>query len=618
MTSYTKNIVTDYGAPIDGVSDTTSAWLSFTTFLSGLNAGDSVTLTVPAHTYKFIAGSGGTGIYLTPGILGGISVTINGTGAIFSDNTTGKGFFLGGTGLFNDNLHSSRIATVMNGSSTCQLLTIAENSRYSVGQWLEIAGIDLQGTGNPINPAYFEYVQITAINTSTGAITFTPALQNSYLSTWPNYQPGDAGHQDLGGPATIYALPFGWDIDATWNGVTFSQAAQTYVTGKSITFINGGCPSSSSGVVPSNCKSIMFNNFSQTGTTLELDKNIQQLNYLGGDIGTIVCQSMSVANLIIDNMTFTGGLTGCGRRLRLSNSVVPTLVLGPTSYGRCDSAEVTNCTIGTTIGGSDREETNIVSLGYTMTAGVIRIAKTYKAVPFAAPGTWCFFRPSSTTENWNNSFRVLSVTDDGTNTIITTTLSAGFPTFSGDTADIVIHPCSLWTGTGNTGSAVAVDLSQPGAQGKPLFSYSKRVYTGNTLQAAPSFKIWGNLTFIKTNVTQAYTGSQSTLTAECLGTLGGHTVSVDRTTDVGYDPIVNLKTTGLRTVLQNSVSGNVSGDVLGTGPGSIWFSGTQGISTNHDVSGESSSLWPIVEIEISSNQGIYPINVISFNFRIHS
>lgn len=617
MASYAKNIVTDYGAPIDGVTDTSVKWDAFVTFLAGLSAGDDVTLTVPAHTYVFNRVGGGGGISLLPGLLGGLTVTVNGTGATFIDNG-GTGYFLASMiNINSDNLHSSRISSVNPGSTSVTLLTPSQNSRYSVGQWIAVTGIDTQGYGYPPNPAFFEYRQITAINAGTGLISFTRPLSNQYLSTWPCYEAGDNSNTiDLGGPATIYAMPYSWDITATYNGITFNCTGQNYFSGRSVTF-NGGGSASVAGITPTLNQSNTFNNFDMTGCNIEIDKMVENLTLNNcGNINQLAFQSMGCATHCVVTGTSVTTYNGTPRNLSHTGGAIGSLQIGATAYGRTDSVTINDCVVSA-IYVIPANIQDVVLTGYTMSGGVIRWAFAHKAIPWAIPGTNLFW--SGPKENENASFRVLSVTDDGVDTIVTTTLTGGFPNvfLQGDAKlNLRVHPCPVWFGSGNSGCADIVDLNNTGAQGKPLFSYSKRPYS-RALLTSPTFQHWGQLSAVNVSVTRAYTGIQSTLILEILGVGGADVLTVDRTTTLVYDPLVNLKQTGTRTISPTTVSSQ-SGDTLGSVPGNIWFCGFQGICANHDISSENSALSPIFEIELISDQGIVPLQVTSLQLRLHS
>jgi hypothetical protein len=104
---------------------------------------------------------------------------------------TGNYFHLAGFGMYNDNMHSTRVASVTAGSNS---VTVTPNSSsqpaacntisgctalFKVGSWALITGFDLMPGGFPANAQFFEYVQITGIDPNTGVITFSSPLKNT-------------------------------------------------------------------------------------------------------------------------------------------------------------------------------------------------------------------------------------------------------------------------------------------------------------------------------------------------------------------------------------------------------------------------------------------------------
>lgn len=600
MTIYNKNIVTDFGIPSDGTSDCSAAWTAnITPFLTGLNGGDEVIFTAPSLRYVL---NGPGGFTLFRGVLGGLKITLNaGVSTFFGNSAGGVGFGIAGFGVGVD---FSRIASVGIGATSIILLTPSEHTLYQVGQWVAITGYDTQGYGNPPNPAFCEYRQITSKDTVNGVLRFSAPLKDQYLSTWPSF--GSAGFQqpDLGGAATAYPMPVQWDIDLTINGVTFDQAGQVYSKCRRTTFRGGGVASGATAVSPTACERMTFDGFKHTTSNVELDKMVGTCLFLNGsDVHFLSSQSMCSANLLVVKDTTVTAFQGTPRNAFLSNVTTGSLSLGATGQGRTDGVTVVNSNIAA-ISAVPRTIPNIIGEGYTMSGGVIRWPLSNKAIPWAVPGTYfCFFGHK---ECETPFYQVLSVTFDATDTIVRTTAPGGFPTvpLGTGTLGLKVHPCPVWRGSGNVGCADILDLNQAGAQGKPLYSYSKRSYTAGDLNSASyAFQVWGLLSAINMNVTQLYTGTQLTLTAEALGQFGGSVLSVDRTVEITYDPVLNLKQLGQRTITPGAVSGQ-SGDTLGSAPGNVWLAGPQGIFANHDVTGEASNKWPIVEIEIIAEQGV--------------
>src|SRR6185436_15420937 len=97
-----------------------------------------------------------------------------------------------------DNAKETLIATVSAGASTITLVTAGQTSRFSVGQYCCVSGINMQGAGDPPNLGIFEFRKILSIGV--GTLTFTEPLVNSYKDTWPAYTAG------RGGPATVFQM----------------------------------------------------------------------------------------------------------------------------------------------------------------------------------------------------------------------------------------------------------------------------------------------------------------------------------------------------------------------------------------------------------------------------
>lgn len=187
----------------------------------------------------------------------------------------------------------------------------------------------------------------------------------------------------------------------------------------------------------------------------------------------------------------------------------------------------------------------------------------------------------------------------------TTLTGSSFPNVpleGGTRIDVMAEPCAVWFGTGNSGCADIVDLNQAGAQGKALFCYTNRSYTGNTLPAASGPRIWGRLVQIKITLSQLYTGTQSTLTLRPFGQFGVGALNPDNLPSA-WDPVIDLKGGAPRTIIiaPTAVSGTGGADAI-VPPGAIWFQGRQG-PFSADVSGEVAGKWPIVAIEVETTRG---------------
>ena len=282
---FAKNIVTDFGAKCDGVANDNAAFTAFNTWAQSQTG--TIMLTIPSGSICMFT-SASMGNWFAKGIK---SLIVTGYGATLSDNNgTGNGFFLGGRAVVADNMHSSRLETVLAGATTVTLKAQSESARFQVGNWALITGLDMMGYGYPPNPAFFEYVQITAIDPSTGIITFASPLKNTYKSTWPLYNAGSDFEADQGGPATLYALDPSWNTQVEYRGLTISQAGQTYANGRSVTFRDVTFTGVACGV-PSQSMLWQVINSNMPNCGMEVDKLIDTLVISGVPSGQSISRA---------------------------------------------------------------------------------------------------------------------------------------------------------------------------------------------------------------------------------------------------------------------------------------------------------------------------------------
>ena len=181
-----KNIKTDFGAACNGVDSDYAAFQAFNAWALQWQQSHSglIELDIPSGSICMFSQSG-EGSWFAKGIK---QLLVKGYGATLSDdNGAGGGFFLGGGGIESGNggfgytdSWTARAATVSAGSDFIVLLDPSRASIFSVGTWALITGLDLMGYGSPPNPQFFEYVQITGIDPTTGQVTFAAPLKNSY------------------------------------------------------------------------------------------------------------------------------------------------------------------------------------------------------------------------------------------------------------------------------------------------------------------------------------------------------------------------------------------------------------------------------------------------------
>lgn len=592
----TKDILKDFGARCDGISDAAPAFAAFNAWAKAQTL--PIMLTIPPGS-TCLFGTG-VGQWWVKGIK---QLIVVGYGATLT-SVNGTNFFLGGIGLFNDNKHSARLATVASGSSTVTLNNPSQASLFKVGNYALITGYDLQSLwqrpyGFPSNAHFFEYVKVTAINPTSGAVTFAAPLKNGYAATWPNYNSGNQFEIDAAGPATLYALDPSWDTQVEYRGLTISQTGQTYSVGRSVTYRDVTFTGGNGGIPTQNLLWQAINtNFG--GIIMEVDKFVATVVMDKVTINQIKFQSSSSDLLAMSNSTITGAIYGTPKKAVISNSQIADIELGAYAYGRSDEVVVTNSVLSAVNVQGIRQN---IAADWTMNGGVITFANTDAtgsgpAQRWTVPGTNIIWQ--GTYEN-EGMFRIIDVTQDATNTYVKTNLSGGFPGVPGLLA-IKVHPSPKFTCTNCTGSDAALDLSQapPGA---PLYSYSKRAFSPTTMGILATQKIWGKLVSLKVNVISPYTGTGAA-TLNVGGQFHNFTIKSDNTV-FDYVPVINLKVAGERVITPlgvtcNGVAGACNGDSHLSLPEAVWFSGSIIPYMNNGITGTA----PRFTVEIVTDQGV--------------
>lgn len=610
----TKHIKADFGATCDG-----SVHAADTTAFTNATA-DGVTWTAANPGQWYIVDLDASTCVPRTNFGGGVKKLKWINGAVTDLGSAGNQFAFGSVPyqtMYADNLHNAAIATVAAGATSVTLLDAAKASRFTVDTWNVITGIDLQGSGFPPNVAFWDFVYISNISGATITFATTP-LSNTYKSTWPTYNTGSGSTIDFGGPGNLYALPPNWDQEVVIDGVTITQtASQTLAAARLLTFknltVNG---SGLSCIFPSlNMAWVVDNVTIDCGS--EVDKIIDTVTCTNTNItGHWVFQSSSVKNFNMSGCS-GAGIVGTPIRLSASNSSFTDFGVGATGYGRTLSVSCTICTITNPINYTGVTEYGEpdgagVNHDYSITNGVIKVPTALGPMRWAVPGANLFFSGPYLYESF--PFRITDITQDATYVYIATTLAGGWPSVPlgggpGGILGLQVHPAPTFTCITCTGNASAVDLSQAGAQGKPLFSYTKRTYSGNIGTSQPLVKIWGTIVSASINVTTPYTGVQSTLTLDAMGNSFVGTIKPDGSL-YSYIPVINLKTTGERVVTQAGVTGTQTGDSALSVPSAISFN-VVAPYLGTDISGEGAGVKPTFTIEIVTDQSPLPKYVLS-------
>jgi hypothetical protein len=602
LTHYNKNFVTDFDAELDGVTESAAAFEDWIVFLKTLTAGDTVTLTIPNEANggpdnsTYINNGQGPNFdhrgSLVCGILGGISVTINIDPGVIIDSDPDQSYSIGYWRVtFDDNQHSSRIDTTVAGSSTIQLKTPAEYTRYPVLSWVIICGIDSMQSGQPQNPLVNEKRQITAVDGDSGSptygrITLSAPVSRVYKDTWPEYNAGTISSIDEGGPATIIGLPAEYDVQTTFNcgaGVVFGAVpgSPRYYKCRSVVF--NGDPAdrvliASYGLQPTIADSTTLNDCINgvTPGVIEFDKMY----------GTVIANNTVFPRVKVQTAVGEVRLTDCtvelatelAKTMYLTNHVTDTLRFGPIAFGFCDELHLDNVEI------VDDSHLGIASswcelktdLGYIEWVGDGVISYSGQGIEdhparVQEPGLWAVFAQSGADgRRYGVPFKVLDSWYDGDLVYIQTTLQE-WPTFdmgaSGFAAPSILMaiPCLKVYATGVTSPIQEFVSLNNAPQGRPFLEYDESTFSGaQSGSAVQSLTVHGELVKIVVDVTTPYTGAQGSCTLDlCVG--GMHLMQGTTYAREYARPAigsVNLKVAGTRTIRPSGVTNAQSGDSL--------------------------------------------------------
>lgn len=163
------------------------------------------------------------------------------------------------------------------------------------------------------------------------------------------------------------------------------------------------------------------------------------------------------------------------------------------------------------------------------------------------------------------------------------------------------------------GCAAALNLSNSGAYNKPIYEYYNVTFMGDGIRPSPNWEppqaVWGKIVSIKINVVKAYSGTLGT--AYSLFPFVDTPILLSNNTTFIYNsPVIDLKTVGMRTITPQGATslGADSGLALPV-DSLLWLGTTIQLNSNYDVTVENSSVWPIVNMEIITDQGFGDIPI---------
>jgi hypothetical protein len=366
------------------------------------------------------------------GTLGGPAVkntTIWGYGTRITSNV-----YIGGDGVYSDNLHNAKIQSATAGATTVTLITASEASKFAVGDWALVAGLELQGTGGyPPNFQFFEYKLITANSgTGTGIITFSGGLKNSYLSTWPVTFAGSSSLPQTG-PASIYLMPPGWNINVKVLGLEMPSLvppSTVIVIGRDVMLMDITWKRHSPSPTQNANAWFIYNNFGSDPVfdQAEFDKNVDAVSVVRSFGNQILFQSV-VANTFTLTSSQFAVLNGSAINTRIDNSVIDLYVMGPVIYGHGVSINA----VGSTITTARPSAHTVNKTLFSFSAGTFSVANAnpsvWEAWSWGIPGMkYDFVYDDGTIHFCNLPFTITAVTQDVTNTNYVTDLVGALPT----------------------------------------------------------------------------------------------------------------------------------------------------------------------------------------------
>lgn len=594
----TYNFVTGFGAVGNGTTDNgpagTNACLLFNAqALIDQGPGpvyDQIILNIPAGNYLMNGAATGQWCFgirnlkIQGGFGGGTTVLFSTDGS--NVEVTGPHY----VPVNNVTGQSPLIESVSAGSDTIRCITRSEAGNVAAGGWVIIYGLYIQPSSFPPSPQIYEFAQVSATippDTTSGIVTLTAPLQNSYSSSWPNFSGFGAGSDHLG-PAQMFIADPDWDAVYDIHDLTIGDGVHQFRTnmgGRTVTFTNvtWSCINNSdtAGIAASTCLDLTFNNCTQTTGFIEVDKLVGVLDINGGTFSTWSPQSsscgipMNVSGLTISQGSpSTNPSLGCAVSTVITDTVIGN-ELGLTASGFGISRDITieNTTaLKISFFGSSTNDLITSGNGWSISGGVIRCTKSlldgvvsgitpilgWAAPNFTASFAYCSAK-SATAVLCGPPFLVTDIVDAGSYIDIHTNLGAGFngiPTVPGAHCAIFQHPCSSIYVSGCSGEVNGIfeDLGQSRCQNRPFGKVSSRTYAAaGDYTMAKRVGVFGKIVSVKIVVSVASDGATKRLHVFGNDSSGG-LASVNSSGSItSIDPVVDVSVLGTRYIYPGSV-----------------------------------------------------------------
>jgi len=589
-----------------------------------------ITLTLGTGAKSFIFGSADSNGIRSNSISWNIPVALtvtgngNSTTKFYSSIGTGPSWgapnaLKTGDGHYTDQSWTARLNTVNAGATTLICKAPTDASQFSTNTWALITGIDMQGSGDPINPFWFEYVYIT--NISGGTITIQSPLVNTYLDSWPVFQPWSAGfHVDEGGPATLYAIDPGWNINVIYQnfGINGSAGGQSYGAGYNVQW-QGVKQYDTYGITPTFTNFVSFTGCDLSSYQMEYDKCVYKCVFDSTTTAQLFIQSSNNLVIVQNGCNIAGGFNGTPRVLEVHDSTVGGIGLGPPFAGRTDSFITTNSTISSTMYYGSSSDSSAIQTDYSMSGGVITIPRstlTY-ACRWMIPGQVCYFGGNNTA--WV-MFKVLTVTGDATNIYVTTDWPyGGFPSWALQIKTVPSLYVNFASNTSSTDPTTTNLVAATSAGYSKPSVYTIATFNGGNLGidatglTATFPQATGKLVSYTINVTTPYTGAQSTLFWHAFAEFDNATIVKSDLSTTTYGPHIDLRTAGIRTITPAGANLLGSDSALAVPSSPTWICGAPGGGTtsgglcaSQNIQAEyngNPSVGPVLTIILITDQG---------------
>jgi hypothetical protein len=532
----------------------------------------------------------------------------------------------------NENGSKPNIETMLEGESVATLKVLSDVSNFSVGQYVLLLALDVQGFGYPQNNHFFEYRLITAIDLDTGELTFDAPVRHDYKSTYPRLSGGSGSTPDQAGEATLFPMNItAWDCQSHVKDLTVNPTYTGAYYGEQRSIIWENVRFGQYAHIPSFQHTIEYINCVFAGLQgFEFDKSVELVNCEGctiegtGPIWTI--QSSSVHTLTMTDCALRT-MNGTPKVAVLNNCTFTTgLILGCISYGGSYSAELNDCNCSTLAFTKTGIRTTTASNGAAWTwiggdDGQFSYPRStigdslYRALP--DPNIWYTFG-DVTHGKWGPPFQITDATLDQDTGIITysSTLTGTEPGITLSTFATKAPLPQGFTVTGvdeDDGVNPLGPFSYAEAAGKQVGEYfnfgdwpaTAEYYlaTGSVprlrgVRSLAGGNMHGRINSITINVTQAYTGTNPTcrmsFTGEFFG--GWWLCAEDLTTFSQWRAEIDLTVAGERVITPGGVTGTAGSDAgLSLGAG-VWLCSNHstigGVRLSYNPGTEDPSVWP--------------------------